>query len=833
MKPLSAANPMKRLPSSVRWLAIALLLGSASWGTSKALTSSTLTTSGNSLRRSSAFTANKQTSAATPEQVRVYAVSSTVLAVEVAAPTVIKGQQSTYVPQPGDTLVRDNGYTRVKRNSVVIGTLTEATNPSGERTFYPYDQVTQSALNLAAADLPRGYAISSAGDADYSQPTQPIDIFRKTKPVNMAEVTPTQRLWLAQSTLYLTLPKPIKPGETYQIRFSNLGLADTTYRYEPTKSLSEAVHVSQLGFRPDDPLKVGYLSTWMGNGGGLDYPEKLKFTLVDQHTQQPVFSSVATRVRSAAQTEDPRGRDYTLTEVHRLDFSAFNQPGEYRLCVAGIGCSLEFEMASSVWQKAFITATRGFYHQRSGIAITAPYSDFRRPRAFHPDDGVKVYQSGASLLDVDMGIGDRDTFKALTAEKTNDIVPNAWGGYFDAGDWDRRIQHLAVPRGLLELYNLFPDHFKTIQLNIPESTNDLPDVLDEALWSLDSFRRLQTADGGIRGGIESAEHPRYGETSWQESQTIMAYAPDVWSSYLYAGVAARAAFILKADDAALADTYQQSALLAMAYAEKHYPERTYTGELQHHVKDQRNLAALELYRLTQASKWHELFLATTVFQAADAEPFIYSRHEQRDAAFLYAGINGPLKLAGMPPLPIDARVQANARAALLRYADELVTLTNTTAFGWSKDHPESPVGWGNGLGAPRGINLLQAHALTQASKYLLAGISSAQFNAGANPDNLVLTTGMGDRSPQNPLIIDQRLTAQSPPPGITVYGPADLSLNQNYWGIEAIASSTFPPPTAWPTVETYFDIYLYPMSAEFTVDYMLLTAYTWGYLSAR
>ncbi len=44
---------------------------------------------------------------------------------------------------------------------------------------------------------------------------------------------------------------------------------------------------------------------------------------------------------------------------------------------------------------------------------------------------------------------------------------------------------------------------------------------------------------------------------------------------------------------------------------------------------------------------------------------------------------------------------------------------------------------------------------------------------------------------------------------------------------------TFPPPQTWPTSENYFDIYRYPMGAEFTVDYMVAAAYTWGYLAAR
>ena len=83
------------------------------------------------------------------------------------------------------------------------------------------------------------------------------------------------------------------------------------------------------------------------------------------------------------------------------------------------------------------------------------------------------------------------------------------------------------------------------------------------------------------------------------------------------------------------------------------------------------------------------------------------------------------------------------------------------------------------------------------------------------------------------MVIDQRITAQAPPPGITVYGPADFSVYSDYWALKELAPHTFPNPWAWPTVENYFDVYLYPLGAEFTVDYMVSSAYTWGYLSAR
>ena len=786
-----------------------------------------LSESGNSRPKSSSAR-NKGRQKADASQLDVYPVSDTVLAIEVPAPAVIPGRQQPYVSQPEDTVASGTSATGLTQQLVVRAgkTIGELVGPSSQ-ILYTYDQVEPSTFNLAAADAPASYVISSSTDSDYKNPILPVSVFRKTKPTNFATQPPPKKLlWPAKHTLFLSLASPLKEGQTYQLSFPGLNLEEISYQHD-LLSRSEAVHVSQLGFRPDDPLKVGYLSTWMGNGGGLDYTDGLPFHLVDTQTDMPSYSAKALLIRPQQQTEDPRGQDYTLTEVHQLDFSDFKQPGEYRLCVESVGCSFPFEISQQAWQQAFFTAARGFYHQRSGIKIGWPYTEFSRPRAFHPDDGVKVYQAEVSLLEVDMGLGSRPTFESLADTKTNQIVSDAWGGYFDAGDWDRRIQHLSIPRGLLELHNLFPDYFKAVELNIPESGNAFPDLLDEALWSLDFFRRLQTADGGIRGGIETTEHPPFGEASWQSSLPVMAYAPDVWSSYLYAGVAARAAHTLASYDSQLAATYKDSAIKAMAYAEKNYPEyqaKRIIGERQHHVKDQRNLAALELYRLTQDNRWHDIFLATTVFQDARAEPYVYSSHEQRDAAFLYARLKD---------LAVDQQIQANARASFLRYADSLVSLTKTTAFGWSKEHPESPLGWGNGLGAPKGISLLRSHALTQDSKYLLAALHSTQFSGGANPDNMVFTTGLGDRSPQNPLVIDQRLTNQPPPPGITLYGPADLDVYSSFWTIQEIADTTFPKPTEWPAVETGFDIYLYPLGSEFTVDYMLSSSYTWGYLAAR
>ena len=426
-------------------------------------------------------------------------------------------------------------------------------------------------------------------------------------------------------------------------------------------------------------------------------------------------------------------------------------------------------------------------------------------------------------METTMGIGDREVFEALQETRTDEVVPEAWGGYFDAGDWDRRIQHLRVARLLFELTEQFPDYVSQVTLNIPESANDRPDVADEALWGLDFFRRLQMADGGIRGGIESAEHPNFGETSWQDSLAVMAYAPDIWSSYEYAGVAARAARWLEGSDSDVASIYRQSALDAMAYAETHLVEE---GDLSHRVTDSRNLAAIELYALTDEERWHQIFLETTVFVDGDRETYEWQHHNQRDAAYVYARLSENR---------VDETVRQHAEAALLREGNQAIQQTNNTAFKWTKRNPYAPIGWGESFGPLKAIALLRAHSITQDPRFIEAAILSTQFATGANPCNTTFTTGLGQRYPQNPLVIDARMANESPPSGITVYGPLDLKQFDDYWFVtQLLAPHLMPAPSAWPTTEAYFDLYHFPAVSEFTIQQTIApTQYTLGYLAAQ
>jgi hypothetical protein len=57
-------------------------------------------------------------------------------------------------------------------------------------------------------------------------------------------------------------------------------------------------------------------------------------------------------------------------------------------------------------------------------------------------------------------------------------------------------------------YELAPQKFRDGELNIPESGNGIPDIVDEAKWGVDFYKRIQRPDGGVSVGFFEESHPR-------------------------------------------------------------------------------------------------------------------------------------------------------------------------------------------------------------------------------------------------------------------------------------------------------------------------------------
>ncbi len=739
-------------------------------------------------------------------------VAPTIVGVTLEDGYVEYGAQTPYRRRSGDVVDTSSHHRWLSRDGRAVGALVGA----AQDTLWSFDTLHADPFEPSYLDSPSTYALRGPG-----RPLTPRRVHRKSKPTDFGRVEPWAFGTPSVHTVYLRFADPLAAGASFGLSFADDALPPQTFRVEHRELRSEAVHVSHLGFRPDDAAKIAFLSCWMGDGGPAQYADGLPFEVVRIATGEVAFRGETILSKRADDlTEDPYGRNYNGVDVFAMEFGALTAPGEYRVAVPGVGCSYPFRIGANVWRDAFVVSARGFYHQRSGIELGAPYTDFTRPRPFHPADGFVVYESTAALMDTGNGLNrDDSNFGVLVGGRTDRIVEDAWGGYMDAGDWDRRIQHLIASRLLLELVDEFPAFFGELALNIPESENALPDVVDEALYNLDFYRRLQTPAGGIRGGIESEEHPRNGEASWQESLAVMAYAPGIWSSYEYAGVAAQAARVLTDLDAGRSDTYRDSALRAMRWAESERASRDAKDD-PHAVDDARNLAAVELYRLTGEAEWHELFLATTAFTDSAAPLYLWQQHDQGHAAWAY--LNTAAATDG---------VRDNCRRALLAEAAERVAQGERTAFRWTKN-PWAPIAWG-ALTAPDGVTLARAHRLTGGGRYLEALTLACQTGAGANPPNICYTTGMGHASPRHPLHIDSRLSHQDPPAGLTVFGPKHLDGSED-WALRFVRQAAHPPPEDWPTMEAYWDVFWHPAVTEFTVQQpMARNAYVWGYLAAR
>ncbi|MCK4374473.1 MAG: hypothetical protein KAX19_04060, partial [Candidatus Brocadiae bacterium] len=367
-----------------------------------------------------------------PKLVHIGAVAPDILAMTVLARKVVPGSFVRYERQAGDEIGERNGNRVLVRNGREVGAIA-GDDGAWLRTG---ETVTGVPLQVAYADDRNNYLVFSEEHESYATGLSPLAVHRKSKATNESP----GRYFPQEHHLYLRLPRPLQVGKTYEIRLEkiNLDSRSISYLHDPLQVHSEAVHVSQIGFRPDDPAKVAFLSLWMGTGGGhTGYREGMAFRLIDERTDRAVFSGTS-RLSKPAGDASPglhaKGRNFNQTDVYELDFSSFSAPGRYRVCVEGVGCSYPFPIDDGVWEDAFKIAARGFYHQRSGIALQEPYTDWTRPRGFHPDDGKVVYETTFRRNE---SKGQGDTFTQLVAHRTERTLPNAWGGYFDAGDWDR------------------------------------------------------------------------------------------------------------------------------------------------------------------------------------------------------------------------------------------------------------------------------------------------------------------------------------------------------------------------------------------------------------
>jgi endoglucanase len=161
--------------------------------------------------------------------------------------------------------------------------------------------------------------------------------------------------------------------------------------------------------------------------------------------------------------------------LRAADFSALKTDGRFYLDVAGVGVSWPFAVAPDAYSRAFYLAMRSFYGRRCGTAVDLG-PEF-------PGYAHDVCHTGNAWH--------------ATSGKTG-VKAAGNKGWHDAGDYGRYVVNSGLSTGtLLWTYEMFADRVKAVRLNIPESDNTLPDILDEIRWNLDWMLSMQDEDGGV------------------------------------------------------------------------------------------------------------------------------------------------------------------------------------------------------------------------------------------------------------------------------------------------------------------------------------------------
>jgi endoglucanase len=662
-----------------------------------------------------------------------------------------------------------------------------------------------AALDVGLLDRPASWVVSSEDDATFAPGVVPLEVHRISRPFGNALLEDLSGPFPLVHDYALVLPRPLRQGATYTVEVAGGAVEPLTYRPDDRRDRSPAVNANQVGYRPGDRPKLGFLSAWTG-AEALEYPDGLAFSVVEVSSGEPVFTGTARRRDPPPGGERGRG-DLTGAPVWELDFSPVDDPGRYRLCVEGIGCSFEVTIgADDTWLRAAVMLARGMYHQRSGTALGPPYTVIERPAA-HADGAIEVHESRTVVLQDLNGPGDGPYFEVLRAGATAVPVPEAHGGHFDAGDWTRKVLHLWYARLAVELVELYPEVFGDLDLNIPESGDAVPDLIDEALWTVDLHRRMQGEDGSIRGAIDAGEDQRAGQTSWTDDRQWYAYSPDPWSGYLYAAAVAEVARVLERYDPERAAGYARSAVAAMEWASDQ-PVPPASAEP---IRAQRAVAGASLYRLTGDERWHQAFRDSTELAGGPLDVVDCRSFELCEAAWVYARTDHD---------GVDPVLQAHARQTLVRNGDTIVAGSQATAYRWAMEHPKVPLVWGLGPSQPAVVGLLRAYHLTGDDRYLDTATAAASFSAGANPLGSTFVTGLGQRNPRYPLIVDVLNGGLPQWPGVPIYGLFDLGFSdESDWVPEFLLRpmGTHPDPEAVPYLWSWWDMGRFAGMNEFTV----------------
>lgn len=427
------------------------------------------------------------------------------------------------------------------------------------------------------------------------------------------------------------------------------------------------------------------------------------------------------------------------------NFSGLTEDGTYYLQNELGERSHCFRIGQDVYRALQRDLTKALYYQRCGCELREAYAG----AYVHPE----CHMQDAVLWD------DRSVRKEVR------------GGWHDAGDYGRYISPAAVAVGhLLYAFQLFPESFGD-SLDIPESGNGVPDVLNECRYELEWMLKMQDEEGGAYHKLTSELHADFIMPEEDHAQFYL-FPVSSMATADYAASMALAARVYRTYDGGFADRLYEAAVKAYGWLERHpeyvgfhNPEGCNTGEYDDDCDlDERLWAAAEM-------------LVTTGEQKYQAEVDRLLREELTKTDFGWTDVSGFAALALLTDESHRAAAGSVAalRDAVLVEADRLAAVAEQSGYGVAME-PEDYIWGSNMVVLNRGmLAVLAALATKQEDRkeaYERTALAQMDYLLGMNAVDYSYVTEYGERAFRNP---HNRPTASDgielPMPGWVSGGP--------------------------------------------------------------
>jgi endoglucanase len=530
----------------------------------------------------------------------------------------------------------------------------------------------------------------------------------------------------------------------------------------PSLAASPDVKVDQVGYLPNEP-KLAMVTSGAVSSGAARAP----FVVRRGSDDAVVFSGVLGGAQDDA--------DHSGDVVRWANFTKLKERGTFYLQVEGVGTSHPFVIADNTYRRTFYTVMRSFYGQRCGTAVDlGPTRPAYSHPACHTADGV---------------------FHLCSAGRSGTRA--ATRGWHDAGDYGKYVVNSGITTGTLLLaYERYADRLKAVSLDVPESGDGTPDVLDEIRWNLDWMLAMQDEDGGVfhkltRESFSGFVMPQDDHAARFLVGTGGSPFKGSCATADFAAVMAIAARVYQPFDAGFAATCRSAAERAWTWLTAR-PNVTYdnncgivTGAYgDADCSDERLWAAAELFRTTGRGRYGSFFAARYGAYSPTVRPEWPQGWQNVQNLAMWSYQASP----GARPAVRDV-IRRDTVAA----ADAIVERSQSNPYRHSI-RPEEYVWGSSGMVANYAVLLLVANDVEADPRYVHTALDNLHYLLGRNTHGVSFVTGVGAHSVRHP---HHRPSAgdgvAAPWPGLVIGGPNRYDADGS--GLDDLPAT--PPMRRW------------------------------------